>query len=138
MRLLIICLILFYSSVIFSQNFWGPFGLQGKNVEDDGSMPEVFFSDVSQLNDPQYDDYVNLTRFYYENSQANFIMLGDAFTYPDPNSPTYGKAIRINIDPTGANHWGCSKQKSPRKKLNYENPKNIFYKFGNYKVAFAG
>ncbi len=26
----------------------------------------------------------------------------------------------------------------PRKKLNYENPKNIFYKFGNYKVAFAG
>ena len=25
----------------------------------------------------------------------------------------------------------------PRKKLNYDNPKNIFYKFANKKVAFA-
>ncbi|MBI4645461.1 MAG: hypothetical protein HY738_02425, partial [Bacteroidia bacterium] len=70
-----------------------------------GTPTDLFFSNVSQLDDPQYTGLRNLTRYYYDMSMGQFIFLGDVFKDPDPASATYGQPIRINIDPTGATGW---------------------------------
>lgn len=83
---------------------------QHNNVPEyaNGGVPaELFFNEVSQLTDPNYSNYNNLTRFYYDMSMGQFILLGDVFRDPDPESPTYGQPIRINVSPTGltSNPW---------------------------------
>lgn len=72
----------------------------------------IFFTDADQLNDPAYSNVFNLTRFYDDASHGDFIMLGDCFRDPDPNSSTYGEPIRINVDPsTVGSSWGtCNKK----------------------------
>lgn len=82
-----------------------PYHLSVPNYVENGSPTAIFFSDVSQLSDPQYANVINLTRYYYEMSQGKFTLLGDVFKDPNPNSSTYGEPIRINVDPTGASGW---------------------------------
>jgi len=66
----------------------------------------LIFSDASQLSDPAYADVANLTRYYYEQSLGDFILIGDYFSDTESGEP-----IRINIDPTGANDWGDCNEK---------------------------
>lgn len=76
-----------------------------------GSPTGIFFSSVSEMNDPANANIINLTRYYYDNSHGAFTMLGDVFKDPDPTSSTYGQPIRINIDPSGCHSFmGCNKK----------------------------
>jgi hypothetical protein len=83
----------------------------------DGDASEVLFKNASDLTNPQYANIANITRFYYEMSHGQFIMLGNVFS-----DPTTGTPVRVNVDPTGCTSWSSiNKRVLEKAKLLYPN-----------------